>query len=513
MMTPENNSLSFYYGDIHNHCGASYGHGPVEDALANARLQLDFVSVTGHGLWPDMPREQQGMERRIKYHEDGFQKLAAGWEAFVAACEAANEEGSFVSFLGYEMHSCHSGDQTVMYRDGAGEVLKTETVPELREKLLHLQAEGTACMTFTHHIGYRQGFRGVNWQEHTDHPLSPFVEIFSMHGCSESDLPAYPYLHSMGPCDHDSTFSAGILLGRIIGCMASTDHHSAHPGSHGHGRVAVLAKGLTRADIWEALMQRRTVALTGDRMEVDFRVNGSPVGEVISSPSPQRHVHCRIQGGAAIRSVEVLKNEKVIEHRYLPAPAAPSPDQKTGRAKVGLEVGWGSRGKEVNWEVSFGISEGTLLQTEPRFKGSEVVSPTDHEEHFRFSDWERSSDRSVSFTTRTIGNPTPVTNSNQGFGLEVEMPLDAFIVLTLNGKTFRHTLREILSGARSGYLSGYGTPCYRLVAAPPESYELDLTLEDAAEGEPLPNGMDAYRVRVEQWNRQWAWTSPVWIKR
>ena len=24
-------NLNTYYGDIHNHCGASYGHGPVED--------------------------------------------------------------------------------------------------------------------------------------------------------------------------------------------------------------------------------------------------------------------------------------------------------------------------------------------------------------------------------------------------------------------------------------------------------------------------------------------------
>ena len=41
-------------GDLHNHCGISYAHGSLEDALANARLQLDFVSVTGHAAWPDI---------------------------------------------------------------------------------------------------------------------------------------------------------------------------------------------------------------------------------------------------------------------------------------------------------------------------------------------------------------------------------------------------------------------------------------------------------------------------
>ena len=28
--------LKPYYGDLHNHCGISYGHGPIEDALAKA---------------------------------------------------------------------------------------------------------------------------------------------------------------------------------------------------------------------------------------------------------------------------------------------------------------------------------------------------------------------------------------------------------------------------------------------------------------------------------------------
>jgi hypothetical protein len=49
--------LTAYTGDIHNHCGISYGHGSIEDAYRNARLQLDFASVTGHASWHDMPTE------------------------------------------------------------------------------------------------------------------------------------------------------------------------------------------------------------------------------------------------------------------------------------------------------------------------------------------------------------------------------------------------------------------------------------------------------------------------
>ncbi|MBI9020267.1 MAG: hypothetical protein JEZ10_03300 [Verrucomicrobia bacterium] len=502
--------LHAYYGDIHNHCGASYGHGPVEDAVANAKMQLDFVSVTGHALWPDMPRQQQGMERRIKYHEDGFRKLAACWDHFCGITDHANEEECFVSFLGYEMHSCLSGDQTVMYRDGAGEILQSESVEELREQLTRLNEEGISCMTFPHHIGYKQGYRGINWKTF-DNSVSPVVELFSMHACSESDETAYPYLHSMGPCDHDSTYSAGIEMGHIVGAIASTDHHSAHPGSHGHGRLAARAEELTREAIWDAILRRRTIALTGDNIEIDFMLNDAFMGDVIEQPNANRHLQFRVKGGGAIRTIELLKNEKVLRQFFVPKVTEIADDSGSVRAKIGLEVGWGSRGKTVNWEASIQLQAGQILTAEPRFKGSEVVSPTDHEEDFRFSEWKQDSRQSVQFKTKTQGNSTPVTNSNQGFSLEVDMPADASIELTLNGAKFTHTLRELITGARSGYIGGYGTPAYRLVAALPESYEFEAQLDDAPAANPLPNGKDAYRLRVEQYNKQWAWSSPIWI--
>jgi len=104
-----------------------------------------------------------------------------------------------------------------------------------------------------------------------------------------------------------------------------------------------------------------------------------------------------------------------------------------------------------------------------------------------------------------------VTNSNQSFCLEVEMPLDAKLKLDLNGQRFSHPLQEILAGARGGFIGGYGTPGYRLTAALPQEYELQKTVTDAAGKSTLPNGRDVYRLRVEQQNRQWAWSSPIWV--
>jgi len=60
-------------------------------------------------------------------------------------------------------------------------------------------------------------------------------------------------------------------LGHRFGLIGSTDHHSAHPGSHGHGRVAAWASELTRDGIWKAFLARRVYAPIGPAGEGDSR--------------------------------------------------------------------------------------------------------------------------------------------------------------------------------------------------------------------------------------------------
>lgn len=46
--------MNIYFGDLHNHCGITYGFGSLENAIARAKSQLDFAAFTGHAMWPDM---------------------------------------------------------------------------------------------------------------------------------------------------------------------------------------------------------------------------------------------------------------------------------------------------------------------------------------------------------------------------------------------------------------------------------------------------------------------------
>jgi hypothetical protein len=101
-----------------------------------------------------------------------------------------------------------------------------------------------------------------------------------MHGCSEASDSAKPFVHAMGPSGWESTMQYGLRQGKVFGVIGSTDHHSAHPGSYGHGKTAVWATELGRAQIWEVLYARRTYALTGDNIEVVFSINDAPMGSV-----------------------------------------------------------------------------------------------------------------------------------------------------------------------------------------------------------------------------------------
>ena len=47
--------MDIFWGDLHNHCGITYGTGSLEYALKIARNHLDFATVTPHAFWPDMP--------------------------------------------------------------------------------------------------------------------------------------------------------------------------------------------------------------------------------------------------------------------------------------------------------------------------------------------------------------------------------------------------------------------------------------------------------------------------
>lgn len=501
--------LQPYYGDLHSHCAVGYGHGSLQDAFQNARLQLDFVAVTAHAHWPDIPDRDDRLADLVDYHRQGVEKAQDGWSQVQALVKAYHEPGRFVTFLGHEWHSNRYGDHNVYYNGSSGEIIRAASLEELRETLRRLQVQGVEAMIIPHHIGYKQGYRGLNWAAFTPE-LSPVVEIMSMHGASESADAPYPYLHTMGPRDGRSTYQHGLAQGHLAGAIGSTDHHSAHPGSYGHGRMAVWAETLSRDAVWQAIQARRTYALTGDRITLAFSVNEALMGAVLPS-SRERQISVSVEGGSALDYVEVLHNNRILHRvsaheKLLTAQDGPY----AAPLKTHLEVGWGEKGVNVDWQVELSVVSGRLLAVEPRFRGHDTVAPQGREEEtYAFSRWERRGEQGLGFATRTWGNPTTTTSGTQGVGLQVAGDANTLLRGQINGQEVEVSLAELLEGPKAGYLGGFLTPAYCFHRAVPQAeYTCNLNLAHLASG----RTRDWYYVRVRQHNGQWAWSSPIWVE-
>lgn len=498
--------LNVYYGDLHSHCHqVGYGYGSVEEAYQNARTQLDFASVTAHAHWPDLPEADERLAATVAYHQQGFRRAAEAWGDYRQITEAIYRPDRFVSFPSFEWHSLRHGDHNVYFNGPANRIIRAPTLETMRIELRQLREQGRETFLIPHHIGYLQGYRGINWADFTPE-FSPVVEMFSMHGQAESDDAPYPYMHTMGPRDERSTVQHGLRTGRVFGVVGSTDHHSAFPGSYGFGRVAVWAGALTRESIWRAIAARRTYALTGDRVQLAFAINGQPMGAILPA-APEREIEVAVTGGAPLDYVEVLHNNRPI-HRWsaheVRVVDAAQP------VKVLVEVGWGQKDKLVDWQVELEVSGGKLLSVEPRFRGPDIVAPqADTPEKIAFSNWQQMGASQVRFTTQTWGNPTITTPATQGICLEINGDDDTRLLGQINGQRVELTLADLKQGGRTGYLGGFLSPAYCFHrAVPQQEYRCHTSLAHHPDSS---GGRDWYYVRVCQKNGQWAWSSPIWV--
>jgi hypothetical protein len=499
-------AYQLYIGDLHSHCSISYGHGSVRQALLRARQQLDFCSITGHAFWPDMPTDRTVYGDIIDYHTQGFGRLARNWEQLLQEQELASEPGRFVALPSYEWHSLRYGDHNVY---AAGPRLPLRDAPDLPQ-LRQVAAESQGIVV-PHHIGYAAGYRGIDWREFREE-RSPVVEIYSLHGCSESDEAPYPMLHDMGPRDAGSTAEAGWAMGYRFGVIASTDHHGAYPGSHGDGRAAVWATALTRQSLWEALLARRVYALTGDPIEARLFIDDAWIGQTIRAPG-RRRIRVEVRGCDALDRVELLRNGRVVR-RF--DPLVPDLATDVGGYRLRITWGWGRREHLVRWQAELHLTEGTIDHVDPCFSGRPIVAPVQQHGDAEVPDDEdlpheilQHVATSVAWRSSTVGNLSTRHATTQALSLEITAPLRARLRLDVNGQRYEHALVELLHAARCHYLRGWLSEAVRIGPLVPSE---ECTCLAVAEDEPQLD-VDVYRLRVSQHNGQWAWLTPIWAER
>ncbi len=491
-------STDVLFGDIHNHNALGYGVGSLERAIDVARTHLDFFAFTGHASWHDMEPMEGGRE---KHWLDGFKRLSEGWPKVQRLIEAANREDEFTAFLGYEWHSSRFGDQCVVLPQDHRPLFLPDSVAELRRYCV--AEEG---LMVPHHLAYATGRRGVNWDVF-DNAATPVVEIFSEHGCSEHDRAPHDFFtHSMGGRDSANTVKAALKRGLKFGFVASTDSHSGFPGAYGEGLMSVHAKGRDRAAIMEAIKARRTVALTGDRIRVDFAVDGAPMGSDIKAGDTVEASYA-IDARDEIEMVEIVQ-DGVTVHRDFVRPDVPFADAAAAPFQLRLEWGWGpwtdlSLARVCDWAFSVTVKGGVLHRVFPCLQSG----PFDEDRRHRFT---RQGEGRVDIASYTSRQGAYRLNPNQSLVLELSGDADTTVEVDLRAPAEMRSVSrvaDLYEGSHNLFTGPF----------PKEAYQWHRLLPRAAsrlEGRArltVPTGPSAAYLRVKQANGHQAWASPVFM--
>ena len=286
ILVEENPQIRIYWGDTHAHSGYSEGIGTVDQFMKYARddARLDFVTHSEHDIWLD----------------------AGEWELIRRATADYNEPGKFITYLGWEWtrHTRFGGHHNVLLREIEDQVpVSSLEYPVLSSLYAELharhEADDVVVIPHAHNPGdYRQ----------SDPQLEPLVEMMSQHGNFQWFMEQY------------------LSHGQQVGVVAASDDHLSRPGySPTHrdslaqwgGLGAVMAPERSRDAIFDGMKDRHTYATTGERIIVQFDVNGAMMGERTAF-AESREISGRVIGTEAIRSITLFKNnEPLWQQEYL----------------------------------------------------------------------------------------------------------------------------------------------------------------------------------------------------
>lgn len=474
-----------FWGDTHGHSGFAEGIGTPDFFMRWARddARLDFVSHSEHDIWLD----------------DGE------WERLRSNARGYTREGEFVAFLGYEwtVRNTQGGHHNVLFRTPGGHNrLAAPFYPTLSKLFagLRLEAQSPDVLVIPH--AHEAGDYRTS-----DPELENLVEIMSEHGSFEWFGEAY------------------LQHGHQVGFTAASDNHLSQPGysaprsgvlGQRGGLGAVLARTATSDALFDAMKQARTYATSGERIILEFSVNGIPMGQ--RGPfSETRAIRGRVIGTAPIDNIAVLRNGEEIWRQDLLTETA----ERTGTpghflltfasGSTPRQPGDNPRGWR-HWRGTITVDDADLIRASGMDFHNQLfqrVEPDAEDSSLlRFStltrgdtssilleldDVSRATEISISLepTTETGGAPARYSDHHPLAESEVTLEVRDFkngetrVQLPAGDQGDTITLRRIVS---EGSLD--------------ESFAID---------DESPRQGDYYYVRVLQADDGLAWSSPVWV--
>ncbi len=472
-LSSDGQTYRLYWGDLHRHSLVSRCTSGDEPSLEDFYRyawdvnEYDFWAVTDHA------------ENSSAYQWWSIQKIA----------DLLHVPGRFVPLYGFEWTSAEHGHQNVIYGDVArgapifSAFAEGSTTPDGLWRGLAAHPRFPA-ITIPHHPGSAMVHN--DWDYH-DPAFARLVEVFqACRGNYESEISFRQYSDGTAT----GTFMLdGLLRGHRFGLIASSDH------GHGASYVAVLARSLDRAEIFDGLWSRRTCAATTRGVLAVLRLGPHLMGSEPEweGPRPLR-VHAR--GYAELARVDILRDGRVV-HVVRGEPPLPP-----GHRRVDLRVEWGQADTTTRWDGRLSVERGTLVL--PDYVGPEVVALDEHA-----VEWQH--------TTHSFGEPYGA----QRGGVEVSVcgPDDAQVRIGCAGRSVRIGLAALADRLAGGaFVPGDGeAPGHPGVLALQPAVgallglgtrELDVSFPD----DEILTGTCFYYARAFQVDGELAWSSPLWVR-
>lgn len=518
-MISDRNKL--YWGDAHTNIHTKH-FGQLSDSFAAARDLLDFWPVA---YYPFLVEDLNGFMQETTAQRPVFLE---SWKTICEMTRARNEPGRFVCFPGYEWHGDRRrwGDHNVFYPCDDAPLDDVADLPDLYN---HIRAyDGIAI---PHHTGYEPLERGKDWSV-MDERLSPFVEIYSIHGSSEGYGGPFHLDRNvgMGPLAQSGSAQAGLARGWHFGFSGSGDIHTGYPIEWHCGLMACYAPELTREAVWDAFHRRRVYAVSGDRIKLDFSVAGTDMGGIGRARPPYRIV-VRTEGTDGIERIELLRNNILIGSRTVGYDASRT-FSAAARHKVRAIFGWGPRGFKHKdavdrvWDVDVSVEGGALLGIEKHWMrfGQQIVSQNASGCKLRL--------------TSVVSGTTPGARTHPFPGVTFDIRGDSSTRVRMNaaGLPITFTLGEArrfpavfadLNHANAYLREKTGLTAESMRASShdlssiwhtayktqvwPAVHESEFAVTAEFEDAPDRAGESWYYCRVIQNNGQVAWSSPVWV--
>jgi hypothetical protein len=272
--------FNVYYGSLHNHCAISDGKGTVNEAYISAKSHYDFFGLSDHGEMMTLSE----------------------WNSMKDNAYAYNEEGTYVTFWGFEWSSPFTGHALVVGSDNYCSAISLST--NNFAKLLNW-VNTHECIAFFNHPGDYNNL-GPEFYHFDISPSEVFVGMELWNGSNKFDR----YYNNDGYHANDgnlSFFDEALQRGWRIGAGGAADNHNADWGSE-ESRMAVLAVDLTRNAIMEAMKSRRFYSTLDKNIEISFKIQGQEMGSILHPGSYEGEIRLHDADDELFTSVELFRN-------------------------------------------------------------------------------------------------------------------------------------------------------------------------------------------------------------